>query len=53
MNYEETLEFIEETLDAADDLSVSVQLSALFGAVRLLIDYIREMENHLSGESTK
>jgi len=48
MNREKTLEFIEETLDASDDLRVPVQLSALFGAIRLLIDYVREMENRSS-----
>lgn len=51
MNYEETLEFIEETLDAADDLRTPIQLSTLFGAVRLLIDYVREMELRRSGET--
>ncbi len=41
----ESLEFIEETLDmATTDSSVSLRLSAVTGALHMLIRYIRELE---------
>ncbi len=40
----ETLEFIERTLEFGEDCSTDAKLSFLYGAVRMLIRYIRVME---------